>query len=30
VPGCGRGKIWMSEDFEFTDEEIAELCEGPL
>jgi prevent-host-death family protein len=30
VPGRGRGKIWISPDFEFTDEEIAELFEGPL
>jgi len=30
VPGRGRGKIWISPDFEFTDEEITELFEGPL
>jgi prevent-host-death family protein len=30
VPGRGKGKIWISPDFEFTDEEIAELFEGPL
>jgi prevent-host-death family protein len=30
VPGRGKGKIWMSPDFEFTDEEITELFEGPL
>lgn len=30
VPGRGKGKIWMSPDFEFTDEEITELFERPL
>jgi prevent-host-death family protein len=30
VPGRGRGKIWISPDFEFTDREITELFEGPL
>ena len=30
VPGRGKGKIWIGPDFEFTDEEITELCEGPL
>jgi prevent-host-death family protein len=30
VPGRGKGKIWISPDFEFTDEEITELFEGPL
>jgi prevent-host-death family protein len=30
VPGRGRGKIWISSDFEFTEEEITELFEGPL
>jgi prevent-host-death family protein len=30
VPGRGRGKIWIAPDFEFTDEEITELFEGPL
>jgi prevent-host-death family protein len=30
VPGLGKGKIWISPDFEFTDEEITELFEGPL
>jgi prevent-host-death family protein len=30
VPGRGRGKIRISPDFEFTDEEITELFEGPL
>lgn len=30
VPGRGRGKIWISPDFEFTDEEITELFEGPI
>ena len=30
VPGRGRGKIWISPDFEFTDQEITELFEGPL
>ena len=30
VPGRGTGKIWISPDFEFTDEEITELFEGPL
>lgn len=30
VPGRGKGKIWISPDFEFTDEEITELFEGRL
>lgn len=30
VPGRYKGKIWISPDFEFTDEEIEELFEGPL
>lgn len=30
VPGRGKGKIWISPDFEFTDQEITELFEGPL
>jgi prevent-host-death family protein len=30
VPGRGKGKILISPDFEFTEEEIAELFEGPL
>ena len=30
VPGRSKGKIWISPDFEFTDEEITELFEGPL
>jgi prevent-host-death family protein len=30
VPGRGKGKIWISPDFEFTDEEITELFEGPV
>jgi prevent-host-death family protein len=30
VPGRGKGKIWIAPDFEFTDEEITELFEGPL
>jgi prevent-host-death family protein len=30
VPGRGKGKIWTSPDFEFTDQEITELFEGPL
>jgi prevent-host-death family protein len=30
VPGRGRGKIWISPDFEFTEAEITELFEGPL
>ena len=30
VPGRGKGKIWISPEFEFTDEEITELFEGPL
>ncbi len=30
VPGKYQGKIWISPDFEFTDEEITELFEGPL
>ncbi|HUC70172.1 MAG TPA: type II toxin-antitoxin system prevent-host-death family antitoxin [Stellaceae bacterium] len=29
VPGRGKGKIWISPDFEFADEEITELFEGP-
>lgn len=29
LPGRGKGKIWISPDFEFTDEEITELFEGP-
>jgi prevent-host-death family protein len=29
VPGRGRGKIWISSDFEFTDDEITELFEQP-
>jgi prevent-host-death family protein len=29
VPGRGRGKIWIGPDFEFTEEEITELFEGP-
>jgi prevent-host-death family protein len=28
VPGRGKGKIWISPDFEFTDKEITELFEG--
>ncbi len=27
VPGRLKGKVWMSPDFEFTDEEIEELFE---
>jgi prevent-host-death family protein len=30
VPGRGKGKIWVSPDFELTDAEIAELFEQPL
>lgn len=30
IPGRSKGKIWISPDFEFTDEEITELFEGPL
>jgi prevent-host-death family protein len=30
VPGRGKGKIWISPEFEFTDAEITELFEGPL
>jgi prevent-host-death family protein len=30
VPGRGRGKIWISPDFEFSDDEITELFERPL
>jgi prevent-host-death family protein len=30
VPGRGKGKIWMAPDFEFTEQEIAELFEAPL
>ena len=30
VPGRGKGKIWISPDFEFTDGEITELSERPL
>jgi prevent-host-death family protein len=30
VPGRGKGKIWISSDFEFTDEEITELFDRPL
>ena len=30
VPGRGKGKIWIGPHFEFTDEEITELFEGPL
>ena len=30
VPGRGKGKIWISPDFEVPDEEITELFEGPL
>jgi hypothetical protein len=30
VPGRGKGKIWIGPDFEFTDEEIAELFEASL
>jgi prevent-host-death family protein len=29
VPGRGKGKIWIGPDFEFTEEEIKELFEGP-
>jgi len=30
IPGKYKGQIWISPDFEFTDEEITELFEGPL
>jgi len=30
VPGRGKGKIWIGPDFEFTEEEIAELFEKTL
>ena len=30
IPGKGKGKIWIGPDFEFTDDEITELFEGPL
>jgi prevent-host-death family protein len=30
VPGRLKGTIWIGPDFEFTDEEIAELFEAPL
>jgi hypothetical protein len=30
VPGRLKGKVWISPDFEFTDEEITELFEAPL
>jgi prevent-host-death family protein len=30
VPGRGKGKIWISPDFELTDAEVTELFEGPL
>jgi prevent-host-death family protein len=30
VPGRGKGTIWVSPDFEFTEEEITELFEAPL
>jgi prevent-host-death family protein len=30
VPGRYKGQIWIGPDFEFTDEEIKELFEGPL
>jgi len=30
VPGRGKGKISIGPDFEFTDEEITQLFEGPL
>ena len=30
VPGRYKGQIWIGPDFEFTDEEITELFEGPL
>lgn len=29
VPGRGRGKIWISPDFELADEEISKLFEAP-
>ena len=28
VPGCSKGKIWISPDFELTDEEIDEFERG--
>jgi len=30
VPGRLKGSVWIGPDFEFTDEEITELFEGPL
>jgi prevent-host-death family protein len=30
VPGRLKGTVWIGPDFEFTDEEIAELFEAPL
>jgi prevent-host-death family protein len=30
VPGLYKGQICIGPDFEFTDEEIEELFEGPL
>ena len=30
VPGRLKGQVWISPDFEFTDEEITELFEAPL
>jgi prevent-host-death family protein len=30
VPGRGKGKIWISPEFEFTEAEVTELFEGPL
>jgi prevent-host-death family protein len=30
VPGRGKGKIWVSPDFELTDAEITELFKQPL
>jgi prevent-host-death family protein len=30
IPGRAKGKIWIGPNFEFTEEEISELFEGPL
>jgi len=30
VPGRLKDTVWIGPDFEFTDEEITELFEGPL
>lgn len=30
IPGRLKESVWIGPDFEFTDEEITELFEGPL